>query len=94
MIRYLLAGIGAGAASAFYLAYNYHPILLHGAVHAAIFSSGLIAMYFGKKLAAKTAGYYLAGALPVHLAVHYFVVRDLPQLFSRVSHVLNFGSLP
>lgn len=94
MLIYLLIGIAAGAASAFYLAYNYHPLLLNGAVHAAIFASGLVAMYFAKKLTAKSAGWYVAGALPVHLAIHFVVIRDLAQLMG-VSHILlNFLSLP
>lgn len=77
MLIYLLVGIAAGVASAFYLAYNYHPLLLNGAVHAAIFGSGLVAMYFSKRLTAKSAGWYLAGALPVHLAIHFTVIGDL-----------------
>ena len=48
MLTYLLIGIAAGVASALYLAYNYQPILLNGAIHAGIFSSGLVAMYFAK----------------------------------------------
>lgn len=90
----LIAGIAAGTASAIYLAYNYQPILLNGAIHAAIFGSGLAAMYFAKKLDGRTAGWYLAGALPVHLAIHFLVIRDLAQLMG-VSHILlNFSSLP
>jgi hypothetical protein len=77
MLIYLLVGIAAGVASAFYLAYNYHPLLLNGAIHAAIFSSGLVAMHFAKRLTARTAGWYLAGALPVHLAIHFFVIGDI-----------------
>ena len=80
MLTFLLAGIAAGVASALYLAYNYHPVLLNGAVHAAIFGSGLVAMYFAKRLTARTAGWYLAGALPVHLAIHFTIIGDLrPQ---------------
>jgi hypothetical protein len=95
MIKYVLAGVGAGAASALYLAYSYHPILLHDAIHAFIFSSGLIAMYLAKTLTASKSGYYIAGALPVHLALHYFVVKDLASLIGTgVSQALNFGSLP
>ncbi|HEY7506887.1 MAG TPA: hypothetical protein VH621_04735, partial [Nitrososphaera sp.] len=75
MIAFLLAGIAAGTASALYLAYNYQPILLNGVIHAAIFASGLVAMHFGKWLTAKAAGWYLAGALPVHLAIHFVVIR-------------------
>ncbi|HEU4605079.1 MAG TPA: hypothetical protein VFS46_02455 [Nitrososphaera sp.] len=77
MLIYLLIGIAAGVASALYLAYNYHPLLLNGAIHAAIFASGLVAMYFTKKLTAKSAGWYLAGALPVHLAIHFLIIGDL-----------------
>lgn len=80
MLIFLLAGIAAGVASALYLFYNYHPILLNGAIHAGIFASGLVAMYFTKKLTARTAGWYLVGALPVHLAIHFLVIGDLrPQ---------------
>jgi hypothetical protein len=94
MLIYLLIGIAAGVASALYLFYNYHPLLLNGAVHAAIFGSGLVAMYFSKKLTAKSAGWYLAGALPVHLAIHFVIIRDLAQLIG-VSHILlNLSSLP
>ena len=77
MLIYLLIGIAAGVASALYLAYNYHPLLLNGAVHAAIFASGLIGMYLSKRLTAKSAGWYLAGALPVHLAIHFVIIGDL-----------------
>lgn len=94
MLIYLFMGIAAGVASAFYLFYNYHPLLLNGAVHAAIFGSGLVVMYFTKRLSAKSAGWYLVGALPVHLAIHFLVIGDLAQL-TGVSHVLlNFLSLP
>jgi hypothetical protein len=94
MLRYLLAGIALGAASALYLEYYYDPILLNGAIHAAIFASGLAAMYFAKKLTARSAGWYLAGALPVHLAIHFTIIGDLTQLMG-VSHILlNFLSLP
>ncbi len=94
-IMFLLAGVAAGAASALYLAYNYHPLLLNGAIHAAIFASGLVAIYFAtKKLDVKSAGWYLLGALPVHLAIHFTVIGDLAQL-TGVSHaLLNFLSLP
>ncbi|HEX7032810.1 MAG TPA: hypothetical protein VF172_07415 [Nitrososphaera sp.] len=94
MMIYLIVGIAAGAASALYLFYNYHLLLLNGAIHAAIFGSGLVAMYFAKRLDAKSAGWYLAGALPVHLAIHFMVIGDLAQLIG-VSHILlNFLSLP
>lgn len=92
MRRWALYGIAAGAASALYLAYTYHPLSLHGTIHAAIFASGLIMAYFAKTLTAKKAGYYVAGALPVHLAIHFIIIRDL-QL-TGVSHLLNFLSLP
>ncbi|MGI0037955.1 MAG: hypothetical protein ACRD99_06325 [Nitrososphaera sp.] len=86
----IAAGISAGTASALYLVYNYQPILLNGAIHAAIFASGLVVMYFAKKLTASRAGWYIAGALPVHLAIHFIVIRDLAQLIG-VSHIsLNF----
>jgi hypothetical protein len=94
MLKFVLAGIAAGTASALYLAYNYHPLLLNGAIHAAIFASGLLAFYFAKKLTARNAGWYLAGALPVHLVIHFVVIKDLAQL-TGVSHaLLNFLSLP
>ncbi|MEW5840208.1 MAG: hypothetical protein AB1753_04315 [Thermoproteota archaeon] len=98
--KWALAGVAAGAASALYLFYNYHhPLLLHGAVHAAIFASGLLllAAFFinGKKLLdAKRAGAYVAGALPVHLAIHALLIKDILQ-FTGVSHLsLSFSSLP
>jgi hypothetical protein len=94
----VLAGVAAGAASALYLAsFTYHPpllLLLHGTIHAAIFASGLIAGYFAKALTAKKAGLYVAGALPVHIAIHFTVIGDLAQLMIGVSHLLNFASLP
>jgi lysylphosphatidylglycerol synthetase-like protein (DUF2156 family) len=95
MLKVLLIGVVAGAASALYLAYNYQPILVQGAIHAAIFASGLVVLYFAKKkLDAKVIGWYLAGALPVHLAIHFMVIGDLAQLMG-VSHILlNFLSLP
>lgn len=77
MIRYILAGIGAGAASAFYLYFTYHPLLIHGALHVAIFAAGIIAMLMTGTLTAKRASAYIAGALPVHLAIHFFVIGDL-----------------
>jgi hypothetical protein len=94
LLIFLLAGIAAGVASALYLFYNYQPILLNGAVHAAIFGSGLVVMYFAKRLTARAAGWYLIGALPVHLAIHFVIIGDLAQL-TGVSHaLLNFLSLP
>jgi hypothetical protein len=93
-MKWVLAGIAAGTASALYLAYNYHPILLQGTIHAIIFASGLIAAYFAKALTAKKAGLYVAGALPVHLGIHFVVIGDLAQLIG-VSHLLlNLESLP
>ncbi|MEO9295649.1 MAG: hypothetical protein ABI347_08630 [Nitrososphaera sp.] len=93
--KWVLAGIAAGAASALYLAFTYHPLLLHGTIHAAIFASGLIAGYFAKVLTVKKAGLYVAGALPVHLAIHFTIIGDLAQLLTTgVSHLLNFVSLP
>lgn len=77
MLIYLLVGIAAGAASALYLAYNYHTLLLNGAAHAAIFGSGIIAMYFAKKLSTKSVSWYVAGALPAHLAIHFLIIGDL-----------------
>jgi hypothetical protein len=94
MIAFLLAGIVAGTASALYLAYNYQPILLNGTIHAAIFASGLVAIFFAKRLTAKAAGWYLAGALPVHLAIHFVVIRDLVQLTGTSHILLNFLSFP
>ena len=94
MLIYLLVGIAAGVASALYLFYNYQPILLNGAVHAAIFGSGLVAMYFAKKLTSRTGGWYLVGALPVHLAIHFTVIGDLAQLIGVSHALLNFLSLP
>jgi hypothetical protein len=94
MLIYLLAGLAAGTASALYLFYNYHPLLLNGAVHAAIFATGLVAMYFTKRLNAKSAGQVPSGALPLHLAIHFVIMGDLAQLMG-VSHILlNFLSLP
>ena len=94
MLRYLVAGVAAGAASAMYLAYNYHPLLLNGTIHAAIFSSGIALMFVAKKLDAKKAIWYVAGALPVHLAIHFVVIRDLAQLIGVSHSLLNFSSLP
>jgi hypothetical protein len=94
MLIFLVIGIAAGVASALYLAYNYHPLLLNGAIHAGIFASGLVAMYFAKKLTARSASWYLAGALPVHLAIHFVIIRDLAQLIGVSHALLNFLSLP
>jgi hypothetical protein len=94
MLVSLLLGIAAGTTSAIYLVYNYHPLLLNGTIHAAIFASGLIGMRFARKLTAEAAGWYLAGALPVHLAVHLMIIGDLSQS-TGVSHILlNFLSFP
>lgn len=94
MMKWIIAGIAAGTASALYLAYTYHPLLLHGTVHAAIFASGLIAAYFAKSLTAKKVGYYIAGALPIHLAIHFAAIKDLAQ-FTGMSHLLlSLLSLP
>lgn len=94
MLMFLIAGAVGGATSAFYLAYNYHPLLLNGAIHGGIFVSPLVAMYFVKKLNVRTTGLYLAGALPVHLTIHFTIIGDLAQLIG-VSHILlNFLSLP
>lgn len=94
MLVFWLLGIAAGTISAIYLENNYHPLLLNGTIHAAIFASGLVWMYFARKLTAKAAGWYLAGALPVHLAVHLIIIGDLSQL-TIVSHILlNFLSFP
>jgi hypothetical protein len=94
VLIFFLAGLAAGAASAFYLAYNYHPLLINGVIHSGILVSVLVAMYFAKKLNVRTAGLYMAGALPVHLAIHFAIIGDLAQLMD-VSHILlNFLSLP
>jgi hypothetical protein len=94
MLIFLIVGAVGGATSAFYLAYNYHPLLVNGAIHGGIFVSPLVAMYFVKKLNVRTTGLYLAGALPVHLAIHFIIMGDLVQLIG-VSHILlNFLSLP
>jgi hypothetical protein len=85
-----LIGVVAGAASALYLAYNYQPILVQGAIHAAIFASGLVALYFAKKkLDAKVIGWYLAGALPVHLAIHFMVIGHEPRSRTLISILLS-----
>ena len=94
MLIFLIVGAVGGATSAFYLAYNYHPLLLNGVIHGGIFVSPLVAMYFVKKLNMRNSGLYLAGALPVHLAIHFTIIGDLAQLIG-VSHILlNFLSLP
>ena len=94
MLIFLIAGAVGGATSAFYLAYNYHPLLVNGVIHGGIFVSPLVAMYFVEKLNVRTIGLYLAGALPVHLAIHFTIIGDLAQLIG-VSHILlNFLSLP
>jgi ABC-type thiamin/hydroxymethylpyrimidine transport system permease subunit len=94
MLIFLIIGTVGGATSAFYLAHNYHPLLVNGVIHGGIFISPLIAMYFVKKLNVRTTGLYLAGALPVHLAIHFTIIGDLAQLIG-VSHILlNFLSLP
>jgi hypothetical protein len=94
MLIFLILGSVGGATSALYLFYNYHPLLLNGAIHGGIFISLLVPMYFVKKLNVHTTVLYLAGALPVHLAIHFTIIGDLAQLMS-VSHILlNFLSLP
>ena len=94
MLTFLIVGIVGGAVSAFYLAYNYHPLLINGVIHGGIFVSLLVAMYFVKKWNVRTVGLYLASALPVHLAIHFIIIGDLAQLIG-VSHILlNFLSLP
>ena len=94
MMIFLIVGAVGGATSAFYLAYNYHPLLLNGVMHGGIFVSPLVALYFVKKLNMRSSGLYLAGALPVHLAIHFTIIGDLAQLIG-VSHLLlNFLSLP
>jgi hypothetical protein len=94
MLVFLLLGIAAGTTSAIYLAYNYHPLLLNGTIHAAIFASGLVWMCFARKLTGEAVGWYLTGALPVHLAVHLMIIGDLSQS-RNVSHILlNFLSFP
>lgn len=59
MLIFLIVGVVGGATSAFYLAYNYHPLLVNGVIHGRIF------MYFVRKLNVHTSGLCLAGALPV-----------------------------
>ena len=94
MLIFLIAGAVGGATSAFYLAYNYHPLLLNGAIHGGIFVSPLVVMYFVKKLNVRTGDLYLAGALPVHLAIHFTIIGDLAQLIGVSHTLLNFLSLP
>ena len=94
MLIFLIVGVVGGAASALYLNYNYHPILLNGAMHGGIFVSPLLAMYFIKKLNLHNSGLYLAGALPVHLAIHFTIIGDLAQLIGVSHFLLNFLSLP
>lgn len=94
MLIFLIAGAVGGATSAFYLAYNYHPLLVNGVIHGGIFVSPLVAMYFVKKLNVRTIGLYLAGALPVHLAIHFTIIGDLAQLIGVSHTLLNFLSLP
>ena len=77
MLIYLLIGIAAGVASALYLYYNYQPILISGAIHTGIFASGVVVMYFAKKLTTRTASWCLVGALPVHLSIHLTITGDL-----------------
>ena len=94
MLIFLILGAAGGATSALYLVYNYHPLLLNGVIRGGIFISLLVPMYFVKKLNVRNIGLYLAGALPVHLAIHFMIIGDLAQLM-RVSHfLLNFRSLP
>ena len=52
-------------------------MFLHGTIHAVIFASGLVAMHFAKKLTAGKAAAYVAGALPVHLAIHFAAIKDI-----------------
>lgn len=71
-------GIAFGLASAFYLAANYHPFSIHGTIHAIIFATGLAAIFgYYRKASRRTAALYVAGALPVHLAVHFIVIKDI-----------------
>ncbi len=77
MLILFLAGIAAGVASALYFFYNYQPILLNGTAHAAIFGSGLVVIFLAKRLTARAAGWYLVGALPIHLAIHFLLIGDL-----------------
>ena len=94
MLIFLIVGVVGGAASALYLTYYYHPLLLNGAIHGGIFVTPLVAMFFIKKLNMRIAGSYLAGALPVHLAIHFIVIGDLGQLIGVSHNLLSFLSLP
>jgi hypothetical protein len=87
-------GAVGGATSALYLVYNYHSLLLNGAIHGEIFISLLVPPYFVKKLKVRTTGLYLAGAPPVHIAIHFTIIWDLAQLISVSHFLLNFLSLP
>ena len=87
ILFYFAAGIAAGAASATYLVFHYQPILLNGAIHAGIFALGLVAIVaFKRRLDRAILGWYLVGALPVHLAIHFVVIGDLAHLIG-VSHM-------
>jgi len=90
----LLAGVAAGTASGFYFANYYQPVLLNGTIHAAIFGSGLVALLIAHRLTVRMATWYIAGALPVHLLIHFVVIRDLAQLMGVSHNLLNFASLP
>jgi|GEM_PF-4657206 len=46
MLIFPVIGIVAGVVSALYLAYNYHPLLLNGVIHAGIFASGLVVIFY------------------------------------------------
>ena len=48
MLIFFLAGLAAGAASAFYLTYNYHPLLINGVIHRGILVSVLVACILSK----------------------------------------------
>ncbi len=37
MLIFLIVGVVGGTTSAFYLAYNYHPLLVNGVIHGGIF---------------------------------------------------------
>jgi hypothetical protein len=65
MLMSFFAALAAGAASAFYLAYNYyHRLLLNGVIHSGILISMLVICILSKKLNMRTAGLYQAGAPP------------------------------
>jgi hypothetical protein len=53
-----------------------------------------VPMYFVKKLNVHNIGLYLAGALPVHFAIHFMIIGYLAQLMSVSHFLLNFLSLP